>query len=183
MVYNNLVYLLAVQRTDVGNALEMIQQAIAVLGPTPQLRDTRALAPAGQRPEPRGGRRTPAGGGGTADGAQLLPPGAGPGCGERPARRAAGDACGQRDPQAHGRRDPAAGAEPAPGTGCPARPDQKDRRVPASTRPAARTNLGSPPGVSPRARPVRRLGRRPSTDRWACGPAYDGMRHSFSVTQ
>jgi len=44
VVYNNLVYLLAVQKRDVHNALEMIQQAIAVLGPSPQLRDTRGLA-------------------------------------------------------------------------------------------------------------------------------------------
>jgi tetratricopeptide (TPR) repeat protein len=44
VVYNNLVYLLAMQRKDVHNALEMIQQAITVLGPSPQLRDTRALA-------------------------------------------------------------------------------------------------------------------------------------------
>lgn len=44
VVYNNLVYLLATQRKDVRSALEMIQQAIVVLGPSPQLRDTRALA-------------------------------------------------------------------------------------------------------------------------------------------
>jgi tetratricopeptide (TPR) repeat protein len=44
VVYNNLVYLLATQKKDVHTALEMIQQAIAVLGPSPQLRDTRGLA-------------------------------------------------------------------------------------------------------------------------------------------
>jgi len=44
VVYNNLVYLLAAQKKDVRNALEMIEQAISVLGPSPQLRDTRALA-------------------------------------------------------------------------------------------------------------------------------------------
>lgn len=43
VVYNNLVYLLAAQRRDLRNAREMIEQAIAVLGPSPQLRDTRAL--------------------------------------------------------------------------------------------------------------------------------------------
>ncbi len=43
MVYNNLVYLLALQKKDLRNALEMIDQAISVLGPSPQLRDTRAL--------------------------------------------------------------------------------------------------------------------------------------------
>jgi tetratricopeptide (TPR) repeat protein len=44
VVYNNLVYLLATQKKDTHTALEMIQQAIAVLGPSPQLRDTRGLA-------------------------------------------------------------------------------------------------------------------------------------------
>jgi len=43
VVYNNLVYLLALQKRDLRNALEMIDQAISVLGPSPQLRDTRAL--------------------------------------------------------------------------------------------------------------------------------------------